>query len=95
MPIEQLLLNFSTAPSFHAATFGAVCLLLATICLVTRILTGQRSNLDSDDVSEPKDVEVVPYFVPWLGSAISFGLRFQDFLAEAQYVKDSEPFRIS
>jgi hypothetical protein len=87
MALERMLYNFSSTPNFHTLTYGAICLLLATICVATRILTGQRSNHDSDDVSEAKDVEVVPYFVPWLGSAISFGLRFQDFLAEAQYVR--------
>jgi hypothetical protein len=81
---DNILDNYSTALGFHTATYATICLLLATICLVTRVVTGQRSNLNSDDVSEAKDAGIVPYFVPWLGSAISFGLRFQDFLAEAR-----------
>lgn len=86
MPTERMFFDLSITPSFHTATFGAVCLLLATICVVTRIRTGRRRNRDTDVASKVKNVEVVPYFVPWLGSAISFGLRFQDFLAEAQFV---------
>jgi hypothetical protein len=72
----------------HSTTYVAICLLLATVCVVTRIVTGQRSNVNVDDVSKPKDVTTVPYFIPWLGSAISFGLRFQDFLAKAQSVQN-------
>ena len=79
-------LSFGISPGSYSATYAAICLLLATVCVVTRIVTGQRSNLNSEDVSKPKDVPIVPYFVPWLGSALSFGLRFQDFLADAQSV---------
>jgi hypothetical protein len=85
MPTERMFFDLNITPSFHTATFGAVCLLLATICVVTRVRTGRRRNRDTDVASEVKNVEVVPYFIPWLGSAISFGLRFQDFLAEAQF----------
>jgi len=86
MSIDHIPLNFSIFLGSYSATYAAICLLLATVCVVTRIVTGQRSNLNSDDISTPKDVPVVPYFVPWLGSAISFGLQFQGFLAEAQSV---------
>jgi hypothetical protein len=79
-------LNFNIPLASHSANYAAICLFLVTVCVVTRIVTGQRSNLNSEDVSKPKDVPVVPYFVPWLGSAIPFGFRFQDFLAEAQSV---------
>lgn len=86
MSMDHIPLNFSISLGSHSATYAAICLLLATVCVVTRIVTGQRSNLNSEDVSKPKDVPIVPYFVPWLGSAISFGLRFHDFLADAQSV---------
>jgi hypothetical protein len=86
MSMDDIPLNFSISLGSHSANYVAICLLLATVCVVTRIVTGQRSNLSSEDVSKPKYVPIVPYFVPWLGSAISFGLRFQDFLAEAQSV---------
>lgn len=88
MSMDDIPLNFSISLGSHSANYVAICLLLATVCVVTRIVTGQRSNLSSEDVSKPKDVPIVPYFVPWLGSAISFGLRFQDFLAEAQSVQN-------
>ena len=83
---NSVLVPFDLVPDSRVATYAAICLLLAAVCFATRIVTGRRSNLKTEDASEPKDVEVVPYFVPWLGSAISFGLRFQDFLAESQYV---------
>ena|SRR5947209_3090790 len=86
MSMDHTPLNFSISLGSHSANYAAICLLLATVCVVTRIITGQRSILNSEDFSKPKDVPAVPYFVPWLGSAISFGLRFQDFLAETQSV---------
>ena len=86
MSIDHIPLNFSIFLGSYSATYAAIFLLLATVCVVTRIVTGQRSNLNSEDLSKPKDVPIVPYFIPWLGSAISFGLRFQDFLADAQSV---------
>jgi hypothetical protein len=86
MSMDHMPPSFSTSLGSYSATYVAICLLLATVCVVTRIVTGQRSNLNSEDVSKPKDVPIVPYFVPWLGSAIPFGLRFQDFLADAQSV---------
>jgi hypothetical protein len=86
MSMNDIPLNFSIPLASHSANYAAICLFLVTVCVVTRIVTGQRGNLNSEDVSKPKDVPVVPYFVPWLGSAIPFGLRFQDFLAEAQSV---------
>ena len=64
----------------------AGCLLLVTICVVTRIVTSLHSSLNSGFVPGSKEVGVVPYSIPWLGSALSFGMRFQDFLAECQYV---------
>jgi hypothetical protein len=86
MPTEHMLFDLTATPSFHTATCGTVCLLLVIICVITRIRTGRRRNRDTDGASEITSVEVVPYFIPWLGSAIPFGLRFQDFLAEAQFV---------
>jgi hypothetical protein len=86
MSTERGTFDLSVTPSLHIATFGAVCLFLATVCVVTRIRTGQHRNRDTDVASEIKNVEVVPYFVPWLGSAISFVLRFHDFVTEAQFV---------
>jgi hypothetical protein len=80
MPTEHMLFDMTATPGFK------VCLLLVIICVVTRIRTGRRRNRYTDGASEVTSVEVVPYFVPWLGSAIPFGLRFQDFLAEAQFV---------
>ena len=86
MSMDDIPLNFNIPLASHSAKYAAICLFLVTVCVVTRIVTGQRSNLNSEDVSKPKDVPVVPFFVPWLGSAIPFGFRFQDFLAEAQSV---------
>jgi hypothetical protein len=86
MSTERGLFDLSLTPSLHIATFGALCLFLATVCVVTRIRTGQRTHRDTDVASEITNVEVVPYFVPWLGSAISFVLRFYDFVTEAQFV---------
>jgi len=83
---ERGTLDLSVTPSLHIATFGALCLFLATVCVVTRIRTGQRTHRDTDVASEITNVEVVPYFVPWLGSAISFVLRFHDFVTDAQFV---------
>jgi hypothetical protein len=86
MSMNDIPLNFSIPLGSYSVNYAAICLFLATVCIVTRIVTGQRSNLNSEDDSKPKDVPDVPYFVPWLGSAIPFGLRFQDFLSEAQSV---------
>ena len=89
--MESKSLPGSLVSVHSAATSGAICLLVAAICVVTRIITGQRRNHDPEDISKPKHIDVLPYYVPWLGSAISFGLRFQDFLAEAQYVPRAVP----
>jgi hypothetical protein len=86
MSLDHIPLNFSISLGSYSAIYVAICLLVATVCVVTRIVTSQRCNLNSEDVSKPKDVPIVPYFAPWLGSAISFGLRFHDFLADAQSV---------
>ena len=69
----------------YISLYLAGCLFLIIVCVVTRITTGLRSNLNSSFVSVPKEVGVIPYSIPWLGSALSFGIRFQDFLADCQY----------
>ncbi len=81
-----ILLNLYDIRNHYTSPYLAGCLFLIIVCVVTRIATGLRSNLNSSFVPGPKEVGVVPYSVPWLGSALPFGIHFQDFLADCQYV---------
>ena len=62
----------------------SIAISIALICLVTRVRTGFQNKRQSASTAEPKDIAVLPYWVPFLGHAIQFVTRFQDFLAVAR-----------
>lgn len=61
-----------------------VLLLISLVCLSTRVRTGIQNKQQSVSKAGPKDIAVLPYWLPWLGHAIQFGTRFQNFLADAR-----------
>jgi hypothetical protein len=63
---------------------GFVLLFVALICIITRVRTGIQNKRQSASRTEPKEIAVLPYWLPWLGHAIQFGARFQNFLADAR-----------
>ena len=64
-------------------SFTLVFGIAALLCVTTRVYTSLRSTIHNQDVgtpSKPRDVGVVPYWVPWLGHAVPFALGIQSYL---------------
>lgn len=80
--------------SLLASTFGnaktttsPLIFILAIVvltCLITRIRTGFQNKRQSVSNPEPKEIAVLPYWIPWFGHAIPVVTRFQSFLADAR-----------
>jgi hypothetical protein len=71
---------------------ATVLILIALTCLFTRVRTGIQNKKQSASKAEPKEIALLPYWLPWLGHAIPFATRFQNFLADARLL--SSPDRI-
>ena len=71
---------FSRSP--WSSPVVVIFLLLSLLVIATRIFTGLRSTLGRDNPQAPKEVGLVPYWIPWLGSALQFGLRTQRYIAD-------------
>lgn len=80
--------------SHHTFPYLVSCLIVLITCIATRIITSQRSTLNFNYTNGSKTPGVVPHSVPWLGSAISFGIRFQDFLADCQKLTTDTVFAV-
>jgi hypothetical protein len=89
--IQLWLIKSSTAmydmdvSTLRASRYAAVFAILALICILTRAFTGLRNSFRTQHIGGPKDVSVIPYWIPWLGHTFQFFVRFQFFLADAKY----------
>lgn len=63
-----------------SAPYSSFFVIIALICVFTRIVTGLRSG--------PKEGVAVkkPYWIPYVGHALSFGFTQESFLAKQLYV---------
>jgi hypothetical protein len=65
-------------------TFFTICVLY---CLFTRIWTGyQNSRIQSNATSPGKETPIMPYWLPYLGHAPSFGRSFDNLPVKARFV---------
>lgn len=60
--------------------------IIATICITTRILSGTRSRVKEYAPGQGRDIRQLPYWIPYIGNAISLGLGSVDFLLKARFV---------
>ena len=68
-----------TAAAAHP--YYAVLLIITSICVSTRIITGVRASLRSNN-GDTKAVEPLPYWIPWVGHAIPLVIGFQKYLGK-------------
>lgn len=61
-----------------------ILLSIALVCLGTRVRTGLLNKQQSVSKAEPKEIALLPYWLPWIGHTIQFGMRYQNFLADAR-----------
>jgi hypothetical protein len=59
----------------------------ALTCLVTRIVTGTRSYIAKNNNDVPtKTVNRISYWIPWVGSAISFARNIEGTISADRYI---------
>jgi hypothetical protein len=80
----QSSIGSSTPGEWMFSPLALILLSTALICLGTRVRTGLLNKQQSVSKAEPKEIALLPYWLPWLGHALQFGTRFQDFLADAR-----------
>ncbi|EXJ93496.1 hypothetical protein A1O1_01888 [Capronia coronata CBS 617.96] len=66
----------------------ALLIISSLVCIATRIVTGLQyrsstSNAKAGSTSTAQTVATLPYWIPWLGHAISFALGGTDFLSRS------------
>lgn len=64
--------------------YPAVIVLFLAVCIYTRISSGLTSMAQQAGSSKAQPVRVVPYWIPYIGHAISMGARFKYFLDEVR-----------
>lgn len=74
----------STLWKWTTSPLALVLLATALVCLVARVWTEFQNKQQSLSKAEPKEIAVLPYWIPWLGHAVQFATRFQNFLEEAR-----------
>ena len=73
-PLEKLIIS----------PLSSILVLIALVCLFTRVRTGIQNRQQSVSKSEAKEIAVLPYWLPWLGHVIQFGTRFQTYLVDVR-----------
>lgn len=82
----------STLDSFQIRTLSSIVVFL-TLCLVTRAATGLRAVLlRMNKNAQQKPVTRVPYWVPFLGSALSLMRDIDGTVAKGRYVGNNSQF---
>lgn len=59
---------------------------IAAICITTRILSGSQSSRKEYRAGQTRDVRKLPYWIPYMGHAISLGFSPLNFLVKARFV---------
>jgi hypothetical protein len=73
-----------TVGKFTVSPPALIATIVVLICLITRIRTGIQNRRQLASRAEPKDIALLPYWIPYVGHAIQFVTRFQGFLADAR-----------
>lgn len=60
--------------------------IIATICITTRILSSTRSHIKQYAAGQARDIRQLPYWIPYIGHAISLGLGSVNFLLKTRFV---------
>lgn len=61
--------------------------IIAAVCVFTRLLTGMQSAISQSQIDRPnKKVNSIPYWVPFVGSAVSFATDIQGTIARGRWV---------
>jgi len=80
---QSPLLLFTQA--LKGSSYIAISVLLLAVCVVTRAITGYLySKAESQDDSSPKDPPILPYWLPFIGHALSFAWSFDTLLSKAR-----------
>lgn len=80
---------------FHTkiSPFLSLIVVFLILCLVTRVITGLRASLlQMNTNAQQKTVTRVPYWVPFLGSALSLIRDTDGTVAKGRFVKRSSQF---
>jgi hypothetical protein len=77
-------MTMSTLGELMLSPLILILLSTALVCLGTRVRTGLLNKQQSVSRAEPKEVAILPYWLPWIGHVIPFGSRFQDFFDDAR-----------
>ena len=75
------------APLFRAVIssyWSLLLLVVACICLPTRLWSGLESKRQNVSRVGAKEAPLIAFWFPWLGNAVTFWIRFQDFLMDAR-----------
>lgn len=97
-PLQELLSEpprgwkVSTLNSFHLRILSSIVVFL-TLCLFTRLITGLRASLlRMNTNAQQKAVTRVPYWVPFLGSALSLMRDIDGTVAKGRCVEHNSQF---
>ena len=71
----------------HDSPFPTFFALIAAVCIFTRVLTGIQNAISRTHVDSPtKRATSIPYWVPFVGSAVSFATDIQGTLTKGRCV---------
>lgn len=65
--------------------------LIASICVFTRIFTGFQTAKSRKQVDRTRRATLIPYWIPFVGSALSFMTDIQGTIAKSRYVSGAQP----
>ena len=71
----------------HGSPFLSLLAVVASVCVFTRFLTGIRNAISQTQVDKPQKRPItVPYWVPFVGSAVSFATDIQGTITKGRWV---------
>ena len=71
----------------YNSPFQSLLAIVTAICVFTRLLTGIQNVISQTHAERPvKRASTVPYWVPFVGSAVSFAMDIQGTIAKGRWV---------
>ena len=69
----------------YGSPFLSLLAIVASVCVFTRLLTGIQHVISQTHAEKPeKTVSTIPYWVPFVGSAVSFATDIQGTIAKGR-----------
>lgn len=76
--------------SLQKSPFSCSLLAILIICIITRIFTGLRSKITQNDYdAATKTPNIIPYWLPFVGTSLSFLRNIESTITHDRYVNGS------